>query len=223
MTDAELKGEERKPRYYVQPKYQVWKRWLFEPLFSSSKVTLKGWHLPHLLVWVAVGYLWQTVVESNLLRIPWWIYGWGPLLLLVFLIVDSHRFHRLMTYLGWFYILRGSRQRPVRELLMGSTAKLVVRLSNGLAFGSLFWFTDYSLFWLARVSVPWPMLLVKFFVYWIFFYLVFWAVDQWWFFRRTRMALVMTIFMWIAASSVFWFWFELTSDIVICPVWLCPP
>src|SRR3990170_869870 len=102
---------------FVVPEYKSWKKWFFEP-FPLWQFHVKGWQVVHLVVWLGVLVVWFSVTEDRWYEAPWWIYGWGPLLLLLFVILDSSRVHRLLTYMGWFYLLRGPNQAPIMELYM---------------------------------------------------------------------------------------------------------
>ena len=213
-----------KPEYYAYNKYPAWKRRLNEPAVKNRFVTIKIWQLIPSAPWLIILWLWYTITESTLFTIPpLWMIVWGPALIILFFVVDTQRFHRFVTYLGWFYLLRGRDQAPIMELKMGRTARYAVRTFNAFEVGSLLWLLDYTVFWINGTIPPGFVLLVKFLIYWAFFFLVFFGIDQWWVFRRTRFSLVVLFFVSLATIGLFWLWFTATADITICPPIWCPP
>ena len=193
----------------------AWWTFVIEPIVAYRGFYVRAWHFLPVIIEGLVVFAWATISE-NVEVIPWWVWISGPMLTFILIIVGSRWFQILISYLGLPYILRGPNQDPIMELTMGRTARIFFRALNALGLGFLYWIPEYAQNLRTGVNPVW----IYFAFNWLVFYFVVLAIDQAWFFRRTRLAVVLALFVWFSLITLLWLWF--TNNRVICPSFLCP-
>ena len=190
-----------------------------EPI-PIGRATIRVWQILVPLVWVGIMFIWYLASGNS---VAWWSWILGPLIVVSMSVVKTSHAKRLWLYLGVPYVFRPRSQNMFKRPLMGSAGRWAFRVVNSIALAGWYYFPSHIL---QSVSGEVPGMLIYFLLNIPIFLIVIWAIDQMWLFRRSRLAIPLSVFLWTGLIVIWvgwdWYW----TGRAFCPEWFpiqaCP-
>lgn len=164
---------------------------------------IKVWHIVFVVIWPVFLVLWFFVLGFRLTDdTTWFALGGATTFTILAVVFNRDRTSRFVTWLGLPYIWRGQGLPPITRTLMRPTTRIVVRFLNALGAGAVWWWWDFGLDWSRYWQSGQTNILVylglRLVVNSLAALAVTWGLDQFWLFKRTRIAWVVCFFTWAA-------------------------